>query len=178
VSFYNPRDFALGKHKQVDDKSYGGGPGMVLQAIPILKAVQKAVGRKKGAKVFILSPHGKEYNNKLAENLSKKIKDVVLISGRYEGIDNRVKKILKATELSVGPYTLTGGELGAMVVIDSVTRRLPGVLGKDKSVEEKRISSGEVYTRPEKILWKRKKYKVPKVLLSGDHKKIDEWKKR
>jgi len=180
VTFYNPRDFTNDKHKRVDQKPYAGGPGMVLEAMPIIKAAQKAIGRKKSSKVFILSAGGKQFDTKAAEAVShsRTIKDIVLICGRYEGIDARVKKALKATELSIGPYVLTGGELPAMVVIDSVTRRIKGVLGDDASVEERRISTHEVYTRPAEIAVGGKKYKVPSVLISGDHKKIEEWKKK
>jgi tRNA (guanine37-N1)-methyltransferase len=103
-------------------------------------------------------------------------KHIVLICGRYEGLDARVKKIFKATDLSVGPYVLTGGEVPAMIVVDAITRRLPGVLGKDESIEERRISSSEIYTRPEALVFNKKKYRVPKVLLSGHHAEIDKWK--
>jgi len=101
----------------------------------------------------------------------------LLIAGRYEGVDARVQKILKAKKISVGPYVLTGGELPAATVIDAVARFIPGVLGKAKSLEASRVSSPEVYTRPETLVWKGKKYKVPDVLLSGHHAKIDAWKK-
>jgi len=105
------------------------------------------------------------------------VKHLVLICGHYEGIDARVQKILKAKKVSVGPYVLTGGELPAVTIIDAVARFVPGVLGKAESLEASRVSSPEVYTRPETLLWKGKKYRVPKVLLSGHHGKIDEWKK-
>lgn len=178
VSFYNPRDYTADKWKRVDRRPYGGGPGMVLEAESILKAVEKAVGRKnkREVKIIFFEPAGKQFDTAYAEKVSKKYKHVVLICGRYEGIDARVKKIAKAEAVTIGPYTLTGGELPAMVIIDAVTRRLPGVLGHDESVEERRIASGDVYTRPEVLKWKGKNYRVPKILLSGDHKKIDEWK--
>ena len=105
-----------------------------------------------------------------------KLKDIILISGRYEGIDTRVKKILKAEEVSIGDYVLTGGELPAMVVIDAIARQIPGVLGKFESVEENRITASEIYTRPEIISYKGKKYKVPKILLSGHMANIEKWK--
>jgi tRNA (guanine37-N1)-methyltransferase len=110
--------------------------------------------------------------------VKKKAKDIVLICGHYEGIDARVQKILKAKKISVGPYTLTGGELPALVVIDAVARQIPGVLGRFDSIEEERVSSSEVYTRPEVFMWKGKKHRVPKVLLSGNHAAIDAWKKQ
>lgn len=177
IKFYNPRDFTKDKHKKIDDKPYGGGPGMVMQAEPILKAVAKARGRKKNIKVIMFSPSGKQFTNTYASSLSKKYKDIILIAGRYEGIDSRVKKALRAEEVSIGPYVLTGGEVPAMVVVDAVSRQIPGVLGHAESLEEKRVASSEMYTRPEVIKHKGKNYKVPKVLLSGDHKKIEEWKK-
>ena len=178
VSFYNPRSFTKDKWARVDRRPYGGGPGMVLEAESILKAVAKAVGRKnsKKTKVIFFAPHGVQFDTNKADTYSKKYDHIVLICGRYEGVDARVQKILKADVVSVGPYTLTGGELPAMIVIDAVARRLPGVLGNESSVEERRVAGTEVYTRPEVLAWKGKKYRVPKVLLSGDHKKIDEWK--
>lgn len=193
VSFYNPRDFTKDKHRRVDDKAYGGGPGMVMYAEPIIRAVQKAKGRpvlgakravKKNVKVILLSPSGKKFTNTYATTLSKKYTDIIIISGRYEGIDARVKKILKADlsmdvdEVSIGEYVLTGGELPAMVMIDSISRQIEGVLGKEESLEETRISSSEMYTRPEVIKHKGKNYKVPKVLLSGHHAEIEKWKQR
>jgi tRNA (guanine37-N1)-methyltransferase len=154
VKFYNPRDFTKDKWKKVDDKPYAGGPGMVMYAEPILRAVEKAlkgVKDQKKAKVILFSPSGNQFDNKYAR---------------------------AAEEVSVGPYVLTGGELPAMLVIDSISRQIPGVLGKYESLEEERVSSSEMYTRPESLTWKSKSYKVPKVLLSGDHKKIEAWKKR
>jgi len=173
VSYYNPRDFTKDKHKKVDDRPYGGGPGMVMQAEPILKAWEKAVGRKKNAKTLIMSPRGKKFDQKLAKKYAKQYDNLVLISGRYEGIDARAKKALKAEEVSVGDYVLTGGELPALTIIDAVAREIPGVLGTYESLEDQRTSSGEMYTRPEEIHYKGKKYKVPKVFLSGNHKEID-----
>lgn len=175
IKFYNPRDFTKDKHKRVDQKPYGGGPGMVLEAQAVLKAVEKAVGRKKKVKIIFLAPNGKQFDNAYAKKLSKQYKDVVIISGRYEGIDARVRKILKAEVVTVGPYVLTGGELPAMIILDAVARQIKGVLGNETSIEEERISSSDVYTRPEVLKYKGKNYKVPKVLLSGDHKKIDQW---
>lgn len=176
VSYYNPRDFSKNKHKKVDDRPYGGGPGMVMQAEPILKAWKKAVGQKqdqKKVKTLIMAPRGKKLDTKLAKQLAKKYDHLVLISGRYEGIDSRVKKILKADEVSIGDYVLTGGELPAMAIVDCVARQVPGVLGTYESLEEERISSSEMYTRPETIEYKKKKYTVPNVFLSGNHKEID-----
>jgi tRNA (guanine37-N1)-methyltransferase len=181
VKFYNPRDFVSGKkrYKPVDDRPYGGGPGMVMEAEPILKAVAKAkskINKKAKIKIILFSPNGKKLVTAYAKNLPKKYTDIILICGRYEGIDARVKKILKAEEISVGDYVLTGGELPAMILIDTAARQIEGVLGKFESLEESRVSSSEVYTRPERLVYKGKSYKVPKVLLSGNHAKIEEWK--
>lgn len=170
ISIINPRDFTRDKHKRADDRPYGGGPGMVMKAEPVLRAT----GKMKG-KFVLTSPRGKQFTNKLASDWTKKYKEIVIIAGHYEGIDARVKKILKCEEVSVGPYTLTGGELPALIMIDAITRRLPGVLGHDQSLEESRVASSEVYTRPESFKFKGKTYRVPKVLLSGNHKKIEAW---
>lgn len=183
VTYYDPRDFSTHKHKKVDDRPYGGGPGMVLEAGPVVKAAVKAVGRKdpKCVKVLIVSPRGKVFDQKMAKKLREQYKHLVLISGRYEGIDSRVKKILKAEEVSVGEYVLTGGELPALTIIDAVSREIPGVLGEAESLEDRRSSggpaTGEMYTRPAELTYKGKKYKVPKVLLEGNHRKINEWRK-
>lgn len=176
IRLINPRDFIKRKHKQADDKPYGGGPGMVLKAGPILKAVTKVVGKKGGTKIILLSPNGKQFTNKLAQNWARRYKHIVLISGHYEGIDERVKKILKTEEISIGPYILTGGELPALIIVDAVSRHIPEVLGKKESLEEIK-GSYPVYTRPGEIKYKNKKYKVPKILLSGDHKKIEKWRR-
>ncbi len=177
VNYYNPRDFTKNKHKKVDDKPYGGGPGMVMAAEPVIKAWAKAVGRKnqKNVKTLIMSPRGKQFTNKIAKDLVKKYDHVVLISGRYEGIDYRVNKALKAEEVSMGDYVLTGGELPALSIIDAVSRQVPGVLGRFESLEDERVTSGEAYTRPEVIEYKKKKYTVPKVFLSGNHKDIEKY---
>ena len=180
VSYYNPRDFAKNKHKKVDERPYGGGPGMVMTAEPIVRAWEKAVGRKKNQKkikTLVMSPRGTVFNQTMAKKLAKQYDDIVLISGRYEGIDARVKKILKAEEVSIGDYVLTGGELPALTILDSVARNIPGVLGTHESLEDERIASGELYTRPEVIEYKKKKYKVPSVLVTGNHKEIEKWRK-
>lgn len=176
VDYYNPRDFSGNKHNKVDDKPYGGGPGMVMRAEPILKAWQKAVGRKKDqkkVKTLIMSPRGKEFTQKQAKDYAKKYDHLVLISGRYEGIDARVKTALKAEEVSVGEYILTGGELPALTIIDATARQVEGVLGTKESLEDERATTGESYTRPETIEFKKKKLKVPQVFLSGNHADIE-----
>jgi tRNA (guanine37-N1)-methyltransferase len=196
ISFYNPRDF-INQRKQknkkdtgyrpVDDRPYGGGPGMVMRAEPILEAVENALKNikkknknKSQSKVLIINfvPTATKFTTDFAKKSAKKYTDIILICGRYEGIDSRVDKILKTTKISVGDYVLTGGELPAMIVVDSISRQIKGVLGKFESLEEERVSSSEIYTRPEILKWNNKNYKVPKVLLSGNHKDIEEWKKK
>ena len=192
VKYYNPRDFVIPSKKgstltyadrRVDSRPYGGGPGMVIEALPIIEAIEKGVGKKlksiktkNKVKIVFFSPSGKQFTNDLADKF-KKYNDIVLVCGRYEGIDARVKKVFPMLDISIGQYVLTGGELPAMVVIDTIARRIPGVLGDCNSIEEHRVSSPDVYTRPETIVYKKKSYKVPKILLTGHHAKIDEWKK-
>ncbi len=181
IKFYNPRDYTEGtsySDKRVDDKPYGGGPGMVIEALPVIKAIKHAIkdiGNEKKVKIIWFTPSGKQFDTKLARNFSKKYTDIVLICGRYEGIDARVKKVFKVEEISVGPFVLTGGEIPALILIDTISRQVEGVLGDHLSLEESRIASPDVYTRPEILEYNGKKLKVPKVLLSGNHKKIDEW---
>ena len=175
IKFYNPRDFTKDKYRTVDDKPYGGGPGMVMKIEPIIKAVNSI--KSKSSKIILFSARGKQFNQKMARDWAKKYKDIVLICGHYEGVDERVKKILRADEISIGPYILSGGEAGAMVLVDAISRHIPGVLGKIESLEEKK-GSYPIFTRPEVYKWKGKKYSVPKILLSGDHKKISEWRRK
>lgn len=190
VKFYNPRNFVKDKkgnnYRPVDDKPYAGGPGMVMRAEPILKAVEKALSKIKNKKKTLIInfvPSAEKFDTTFAKQSAKKYEDVVLICGRYEGIDARVDKILRTKKISIGDYVLTGGELPAMVLIDSISRQIPGVLGKYESLEEERVSSSEVYTRPEVLEYpfkkntKVKKYRVPQVLLSGNHAEIEKWKK-
>lgn len=181
ISFYNPRDFSGDKWKRVDQKPYAGGPGMVIQALPVIKAIEKALSsikRRKKSKpvIFFLSPGGAQFDTTYAKKTAKTYTDIIIVCGRYEGIDARIKKVFRMKDISVGPYVLTGGELPALIVLDTISRQVPGVLGNFSSLEEERVSSHDVYTRPEVLEYKGKKYKVPKVLLSGDHKKIEEWK--
>jgi len=177
-SWYNPREFTKDKFKRVDNKPYGGGPGMVLEAESVLKAASKAIGKKdrKNIEIIFFTPSGKKWTNAEAKKFSKK-KHIIMIAGHYEGIDARVQKVLKAKEYSVGDFVTTGGELPAMILIDTIARQIPGVLGNIESLEDERVASPEVYTRPEVLKWKGKKYRVPKVLLSGNHKEIEKWKK-
>ncbi len=180
ISFYNPKDYTDSKYR-VDDRPYGGGPGMVIRAEPIVKTIEKILSKKtidkKKTLIIFLAPGGKQFDTNLAKSFSKKYKDIIIICGRYEGVDSRVKKIFKMIDISVGPWVVTGGELPALIVIDVVSRQVNGVLGKIESLEENRVSTGEMYTRPEILEYKGKKYKVPKVLLSGNHKDIEDWKK-
>jgi len=195
VKFYNPRDFTKDKHKRIDRAPYGGGPGMVIQALPVIRAIEKALASAKrktqNAKrpektlhatrytlhvpVVWLSPSGKQFTNERGMKYAKQ-SDLIIICGRYEGIDARVKKAFKVEEISAGPFVLTGGELPAMLMIDVISRQVPGVLGDFNSREESRVASPDVYTRPEVFEYKGKKLRVPKILLSGHHSKIDEWK--
>ncbi len=192
VSFVNPRKFVTGKYRkvwpdgnisaQVDERPYAGGPGMVMMAEPIIKAVEnvtKKLSKNKKNKLLIINfvPSAEKFTTEVAKKISKKYTDIILICGRYEGIDARVDKILKTTKYSIGDYVLTGGEIPAMILIDSLSRQIEGVLGNYDSREEERVSSSEIYTRPEVLIHNTKKYRVPAVLLSGDHKKIEDWKK-
>lgn len=191
IKFYDPKNFESDSKKRVDDKPYGGGPGMVVRALPVIKSIEAAVksatisarstsvGKAKTKpKIIFLSPGGKQFTTDYAKATAKKFKDVIIVSGRYEGIDDRVKKAFKMEDVSIGPFVLTGGELPAMIMIDCLSRQVKGVLGNFDSLEESRIASHDVYTRPEVFSYKNKNYKVPKVLLSGDHKKIEEWRRK
>ncbi|MBU1146697.1 tRNA (guanosine(37)-N1)-methyltransferase TrmD [Patescibacteria group bacterium] len=183
INIHDLRKWTTDKRKTVDDKVYGGGPGMVMKIEPIAKAL-RAMKKNKKTKVILFSAGGKQFDNMAAMNLAEKYNRLILICGRYEGVDERVKKIIKDLgfnflEISIGPYVLTGGELPAMVLADAVARQIPGVLGKTESLEEKRLGVGvPAYTRPEIFVFKNKKYTVPKVLLSGDHKKIEKWREK
>ncbi|MBP6924697.1 MAG: tRNA (guanosine(37)-N1)-methyltransferase TrmD [Candidatus Pacebacteria bacterium] len=181
VKYYNPRDFTKDKHKKTDDKPYGGGPGMVMYAEPILKAWEKAVGKKKDqkkVKTLIMSPRGQVFDQSRAKDFARKYDHLVLISGRYEGIDARVKEILNAEEISVGDYILTGGELPTLTIIDATARQIEGVLGTFGSLEDQRVTTGETYTRPEVLKYKKKEYAVPKVLVEGNHKEIEKYRSK
>jgi tRNA (guanine37-N1)-methyltransferase len=198
INFYNLRDAVKGNksnYKPVDGKPYGGGAGMVLQAEPILKTFSKIEKKLKSKKrkVVLFSAKGKFFNQKMAYDWAQKYDEIVFITGRYEGIDERVRIALKAEEISIGPYVLTDGDIAAMVISSAVIRLIPGVIRLESLKEEthwnllsKKEKDGKVgengleyphYTRPEVLEYKGKKYKVPKVLLSGNHAKIEEWKK-
>jgi tRNA (guanine37-N1)-methyltransferase len=190
VKFYNPRDYSEDKHKRVDRAPYGGGPGLVIQAEPVIKAIEMALiesriknkeSRKKTKRKNLIvwtTPSGKQFDTNYAKKVSKKYTDIIFICGRYEGLDARIKKVFKTEDVSIGPFVLTGGELPTMVMIDSISRQIEGVLGDIDSLEENRIASPDVYTRPETFVYKGKKYSVPKVLLSGHHQNIENWRNK
>lgn len=196
INIHNLRDYAKGRHRQVDDRTYGGGPGMILMVEPIFKAVaamkklktknkKPALNKVKGSKVILLSPKGKKFDQKIAQRFSK-LDRLILICGRYEGVDERVAQSIADEEISIGDYVLTGGELPAMVIVDAVSRLIPGVIKKESLKEESfGLETGNrkqaaapaeypQYTRPEDFRGR----KVPKILLSGHHKKIKEWRER
>ena len=172
LNVINIRDVATDKHKTVDDTPYGGGTGMLLKADVLANALDQ--NNKKGQRVFYLSPKGKKFDQKLALDLSKE-KSISLICGHFEGVDERVLTTRNIEEISVGDYILSGGETAALVVLDSILRLLPGVLGNDKSSHDETFKNGLLeypqYTKPQ--IWEEKS--VPEVLLSGDHTKIKDW---
>lgn len=176
VKVHNLRDFSESKHKQVDDRPFGGGEGMVLKPEPIFAAVEKIRGGE-DIPVYMLSPQGKKFDYRLAEELARKER-LILICGRYEGVDERVIKYLASGEISVGDYVLTGGEPAAWVIVDAVSRFVPRVVGNAESVREESFIKGiydyPQYTRPRDF----RGMTVPDVLFSGDHKKIQDWRKR
>ncbi|WP_332630686.1 tRNA (guanosine(37)-N1)-methyltransferase TrmD [Halalkalibacter flavus] len=172
------RDYADNKHRKVDDYPYGGGAGMVLRAQPLFDAVDDLIkDEKKRPRVVLLCPQGERYSQKKAEQFSKE-DHLILLCGHYEGYDERVREYLVTDEVSIGDYVLTGGELGAMVIADSVTRLLPGVLGNAESAITDSFSTGLLehphYTRPADF----RGMKVPEILLSGHHKNIENWRSR
>lgn len=178
VNLVQLRKFTKDRHKTVDAKPYGGGPGMVMKIEPIYKAVESVRAKAKGkTRVILFSTRGKQFNQAAARRLSK-YKNLVLICGRYEGVDERVAKYVADEEISVGDFVLSGGELPAMIVIEAISRHVPGVLGKQESLEEIK-GTYAVYTRPEVFVTKKwRKLKVPPVLTSGDHKKIEAWRRK
>jgi len=175
INVHNLRDFTKDKHKSTDDRPFGGGPGMVMLPQPLFDAVKKIKGRRK-AKIILMCAGGKVFSQKKAKNLSKE-KNIIIICGHYEGVDERVRKALVDESISIGDYVLTGGEVPALVVVDSLVRLIPGVLGKEESLSEESFENNLLeyphYTRPAIF----QGMKVPQVLLSGNHKKIQEWRK-
>ncbi|MCX6764305.1 MAG: tRNA (guanosine(37)-N1)-methyltransferase TrmD [Candidatus Nealsonbacteria bacterium] len=183
VKVHNLRDFAPDSRKTVDDRPFGGGIGMVMKVEPIFKAVNKIKSASGRTKVILFTPRGKKFDQELAYQFSK-LKKIILICGRYEGVDERVAKNIADIELSIGEYVLMGGELPAEILIETISRLIPGVLGNPQLLKERipskagRGGRGFIeypqYTRPEIF----NKWKVPKLLLSGNHKKIQEWRKQ
>lgn len=175
IQIFNIRDFSHDKHKRVDDYPYGGGTGLVLKPEPLFNAIEHI--KNKDSKVIYLSPQGKVYNQKLAYLLSKE-KHLILLCGHYEGVDQRVIDHLVDEEISIGDYILTGGELPAMVLIDSIVRLIPGVLGSFESIMNESFSEGLLeypqYTRPRVY----RDLKVPEILLSGNHGEIKKWRRK
>lgn len=172
LTVHNLRDYTHDRHRTVDDKPFGGGPGMLLKPEPIFEAVEHLAGEE--TRVILLSPSGRPFNQRLARELALR-KHLLLICGSYEGFDERVRQALADDELSIGDYVLTNGALPAMVVIDAVTRLLPGALGDDESSRDESFSHGCLeypqYTRPAEF----RGMKVPDVLLSGNHAEIARW---
>ncbi|MBW6440507.1 tRNA (guanosine(37)-N1)-methyltransferase TrmD [Patescibacteria group bacterium] len=191
IKIYNLRKYTNDKHKTTDDTPYGGGAGMVLKLEPIYNALRdisviNVDGKRKKThsktRIFLMSAKGAIYNQKTASCLAD-LDRIVLICGRYEGVDERVKENLIDGEISIGKYILMGGELASMIIVDSVSRLVEGVLGNEKSLESESYSNGLVehphYTKPESFLVKKGlSWKVPDVLLSGNHRKIEEWRKK
>ena len=179
IKIHNLRNFTRDRHKTVDDRPFGGGLGMVLKVEPIYRAVRK-IKKGKKSKVILFTPRGKKFSQKMAFNLSK-LNQVIMICGRYEGVDERVAKKVADLEVSIGDFDLMGGELPAMLVTETVSRLIPGVLGKpellkERITKERGFMEYPQYTRPEVFSpEKGSKWRVPKVLISGNHKKITEW---
>lgn len=186
IKSHNLRHWTKDKHQSVDDTPYGGGAGMLMKIEPIYKALEdikksnKKIAKQKRA-VILLAANGQSWNQSLVKKYSK-YKELIFICGRYEGVDARIEKFINA-KISIGDYVLTGGELPALVMIDSISRLLPGVLGnqashKDESYSETGVLEYPQYTKPEVFNTKGKNYKVPAVLLSGNHQKIKEWREQ
>lgn len=185
IEKYNLRDWTHDNHRTVDDAPYGGGAGMLMKIEPLYAALKDIKKKNRTAsqkrKIILLSASGKTWNQKLARQYTK-LNEIILVCGRYEGVDARIKKFIDA-EISIGDYVLTGGELPALVMIDSITRLLPGVLGNADSIKEESHSEENVleypqYTRPAVFEAGTKKYRVPKVLLAGNHAKIKAWREK
>jgi len=176
IYLHNLRDYGLGRHRQVDDYPYGGGPGMILRVEPLFAAVEEVKARigREDIPVILLSPQGRLFNQEVAEELAQQ-PNLILICGHYEGVDERVREHLVTDELSIGDYILTGGELPAMVVVDAVVRLLPGALGAEEGAREDSYAMGLLeypqYTRPREF----RGWTVPEILLSGNHAEIAKW---
>ena len=176
IHVHDLRDYTLDRHRQVDDRPFGGGAGMVMKPEPLFSAVEAITNQESDVSVALLSPQGRLFDQRVAEEYSRKQR-LVLICGRYEGVDERVVEHLSTDELSIGDYVLSGGEIPAMVVVDAVTRLIPGALGCGESAERESFADGLLdyphYTRPADY----RGMKVPEVLLSGNHAEIDRWRR-
>ena len=177
INAVNIRDFTKNKHRHVDDYPYGGGAGMVMQPQPVYDAYKSIVDKEGDMRVVFMTPQGRRFDQSIAEELSEE-KNIMLLCGHYEGIDERVVEEIVTDEISIGDFILTGGELAAITIIDAVSRLIPGVLGKEESFEDESFSDGLLeypqYTRPE--IWHDKQ--VPEVLLSGHHGNIEKWRRQ
>ena len=177
IHIHNIRDYAEDRHRVTDDAPYGGGGGMVMKVEPIDRALTSVIGERNGALIVLLTPQGEPFNQAIARELSSYAR-IILICGHYEGVDERVRNHLVDREISIGDYILTGGELSAMVVVDAVARLISGVLGNDESASTDSFSDGLLeyphYTRPADY----KGWQVPEVLLSGNHREIQDWRRR
>ncbi len=176
IHLHNLRDYAFNKHKQIDDKPFGGGPGMVLKPEPFFECIEKLLAERKYDHIIFTTPKGRIFNQKIANRLSLS-DNIMFVAGHYKEIDNRVRETFATDEISIGNYVLTGGELPALVIIDAVVRLIPGVLNDSESALQDSFQDGEVieapsYTRPAEY----RGLKVPEVLLSGNDKEIKKWK--
>ncbi|MGH7942790.1 MAG: tRNA (guanosine(37)-N1)-methyltransferase TrmD [Limisphaerales bacterium] len=175
LNVHDLRDWTHDRHRTVDDRPFGGGPGMLMKPEPVFEAVESL--RRAGTKVILLSPSGRKFNQQIARELAKQ-NDLLMVTGHYEGFDERLRRALADDELSIGDYVLTNGALPAMVVVDALTRLLPGVLGDDESSRDESFSHGLLeypqYTRPAEF----RGMKVPEVLISGNHAEIEKWRRQ
>jgi tRNA (guanine37-N1)-methyltransferase len=176
IALHNIRDWARDKHHTTDDTPYGGGGGMVMKPEPVFEAVESVLGPEPGCPVILLTPQGRVFNHAVAEELVQHER-IALLCGRYEGVDERIREGLVTDEISIGDYVLTGGELPALIIIDAVSRLIPGVLGDPDGAADDSHASGLLeyphYTRPPEF----RGQAVPEVLLSGDHAKIEQWRR-
>ncbi len=174
---HNLRDYALDRHHTTDDAPYGGGAGMVMKVEPLIAAITHARADRSAARVIMTTPRGKPFNQETAQQLARET-ELIIVCGRYEGVDERVSKLQVDLEISLGDFVLTGGELAAMVIIDTVSRLVPGVLGSDESALDESFAAGLLeyphYTRPAEF----NGFKVPEVLLSGNHQEISRWRRQ
>ncbi len=181
IHTHNPREFAKDVHQSIDDKPYSGGAGMVMMFYPIAETIKKIKEETPDLKrkVLLMAPNGENFTQAKTRKLAGECDQIIFICGRYEGVDARLEEIIDE-KVSIGPYVLAGGELPALVITEAVSRLVPGVLGKEESLaEESHNEEGYLeyphYTRPEVVEWEGKKYKVPDILLSGNHAEIEKW---